>query len=257
MERFTGKVAVITGGARGIGKTCASRLASEGGKVAILDINLAEARVTAAEIGPNAMAVFCNIAEHESVHLAIQQVLECWGRVDVLVANAGIYRAGPLTDDQHLEDFQRVLNINLTGTYLCCHAVAPTMIAQQSGSIVMMSSIAAKTSWPASAAYSAAKTGEIGLMRSIAMELGPYNVNCNAVCLGHADTDMLRAVDSRICTENGWEPGTYLKELADTNPMKRLATVEETAALVAFLASDEARYINGQAIELDGGRIMS
>ena len=121
----------------------------------------------------------------------------------------------------------------------------------------MMSSMAAKTSWPQSAAYSAAKTGEIGLVRSIAMELGPYNINCNAVCLGHADTEMMRAVDARICSENGWEPGTYLKELAETNPMKRLGTLEEIAALVAFLASDEARYINGQAIELDGGRIMS
>ena len=261
MERFSGKVSMITGGARGIGRSCAERMAREGGKVALLDINFEAATAAAEEINKphpgSAMAVHCNIADHESVHTATQQVLDRWGRVDVLVANAGIYRAGPLTDDQHLADFKLVLDVNLTGAYLCCHAVAPYMIAQKAGSIVVMSSIAAKTSWPQSAAYSAAKTGEIGLVRSVAMELGPYNINCNAVCLGHADTEMLRSVDARICAENGWQPGTYLKEVAETNPMKRLGTLEETAALVAFLASDEARYINGQAIELDGGRIMS
>jgi NAD(P)-dependent dehydrogenase (short-subunit alcohol dehydrogenase family) len=190
------------------------------------------------------------------VHSAFQQVIDLWGRVDVLVANAGVYRGGPLADDL-LKDWQLVMDVDLTGTYLSCHAVAPIMIAQKSGSIVVMSSMAGKTSWPATAAYSAAKTGGIGLVRSVAQELGPHNVNCNAVCLGHADTEMMRAVDARVCAENGWAPGSYLHELAESNPMKRLGTVEETAALIAFLASDEARYINGQAIEIDGGRIMS
>ena len=174
----------------------------------------------------------------------------------MLVANAGVYRGGPLTEDL-IKDWQLVMDIDLTGTFLSCHAVAPYMIAQNAGSIVVMSSMAGKTSWPGTAAYSAAKTGGIGLVRSVAMELGPYNVNCNAVCLGHADTEMLQQVDKRVCEENGWEAGTYLAELRQSNPMKRLATVDETAALVAFLASDEARYINGQAIEIDGGRIMS
>jgi NAD(P)-dependent dehydrogenase (short-subunit alcohol dehydrogenase family) len=149
MQRFVDNVVVITGGGRGIGRACAQRFASEGARVAILDIDLQQAESTAASVGG------------------------------------------------------------------------------------------------------------IGLMRSVAMELGTYNVNCNALCLGHAYTEMLREVDRRICAENGWEPGTYLKELAETNPMKRLGTVEETAALVAFLASDEARFINAQAIEIDDGRIMS
>jgi NAD(P)-dependent dehydrogenase (short-subunit alcohol dehydrogenase family) len=140
---------------------------------------------------------------------------------------------------------------------LACQAVAPAMMVQNSGSIVVMSSMGGKTSWPASAAYSATKTGEIGIVRSVAQELGPYNINCNAVCLGHADTEMLREVDRAVCEEQGLAHGSMLQELAESNPMKRLGTVEETAALVAFLASDEARYINGQAIEIDGGRIMS
>jgi NAD(P)-dependent dehydrogenase (short-subunit alcohol dehydrogenase family) len=131
------------------------------------------------------------------------------------------------------------------------------MLRQRSGSIVIMSSIAAKTSWPATAAYSASKSGVLGLMRSIAQELGPCNVHCNAICLGHADTEMLRAVDCQVCDEEGWESGTFLDQLAEGNPMGRLGTVEEVAGLVAYLASDEARYINGQAIEIDGGLVMT
>lgn len=253
-ERFTGKVVVITGGAKGIGKACAERFAVEGAHVAVLDVDLPTAEATAMQV--NGMAVQCNVADHDSIHQAIQSVMDRWGRVDVLVANAGVYRGGPLTAES-LDDWNLVMNIDLTGTYLCCHAVASIMMGQCSGSIVIMSSMAGKTSWPNSAAYSAAKTGGIGLARSVAMELGPYNINCNAVCLGHADTELMREVDRRVCEGNGWTPGSYLKELADTNPMKRLGTVEETAALVAFLACEEARYINGQAIELDGGRIMS
>lgn len=257
MQRFLNKVVVITGGGKGIGKACAERFSREGAKVAVLDINLADAQATSTSISElNCLAIFCNVADHACIHDSIQQVINHWGRVDVLVANAGVYRGAPLTDD-HLSDWQFVIDVDLTGTYLSCHAVAPVMMAQNSGSIVVMSSIAGKTSWSGTAAYSAAKTGVIGLVRSVAQELGSYNVNCNAVCLGHADTEMLHAVDARVCAENGWEPGTYLKELIESNPMKRLGTIEETAALVAFLASDEARYINGQAIEIDGGRIMS
>lgn len=257
MQRFSGKVVVITGGGKGIGRACAERFVSEGARAAVLDISLADAQAACAAMGEaNSMAVYCNVADHQSVHNAVQQVIDRWGRVDVLVANAGVYRGGPLADDLQ-KDWQLVIDVDLTGTYLSCHAVAPAMMAQRSGSIVVMSSTAGKTSWPGTAAYSAAKTGAIGLVRSVAQELGPFNVNCNAVCLGHADTEMLRAVDARVCAENGWEPGSYLKELAESNPMKRLGTITETAALVAFLASDEARYINGQAIEIDGGRIMS
>lgn len=257
MERFLGKVVVITGGGKGIGRACAERFASEGARVAVLDISMADALAACAVIGEaSCLAVHCNVADHASIHNAVQQVIERWGRIDVLVANAGIYRGGPLVDDLQKE-WQLVIDVDLTGTYLSCHAVASAMMAQKSGSIVVMSSMAGKTSWPGTAAYSAAKSGGIGLVRSISQELGPFNINCNAVCLGHADTEMLRAVDARVCSENGWEPGTYLKELTESNPMKRLGTIEETAALVAFLASDEARYINGQAIEIDGGRIMS
>lgn len=254
MTRFQEKVVMITGGARGIGASCAQRFSEEGAKIAILDIDLDQAQALAANLG--GLGLMCDVADRLSVHLAVQKVINTWGRLDVLVANAGIYKSWPLSEDR-MEDWQRLVDINLTGTYLSCQAVSEQMIAQRSGSIVVMSSMAAKTSWPNSAAYSATKTGAIGLVRSVAMELGPHNINCNAVCLGHADTEMLHEVDRSICAENGWKPGTFIQQLMESNPMKRLATLEETAALVAFLASDEARYINGQAIEIDGGRIMS
>lgn len=254
MKRFDEKVVVITGGAKGIGEACAVRFASEGARVAVLDIDLSAARAVSTTI--NGLAVACNVADQLSVERAIQAVVDTYQRIDVLVPNAGVYRGAPLVDLQ-LVDWQLVLDIDLTGVMLCCQAVAPIMIQQNSGSIVIQSSMAGKTSWPATAAYSAAKTGVIGLMRSVAQELAPHNVNCNAVCLGHADTEMMRSVDARVCNEEGWEPGTFLKNLADQNPMKRLGTIDEVAALTAFLASDEARYINGQAIAIDGGMVMS
>lgn len=254
MNRFQDQVVIITGGARGIGQVCAARFAAEGAKIAVLDIDKDMALAVAENLG--GIGVFCDVSDYESVHASVNFVMENWGRVDVLVANAGIYRTWPLTEDLR-EDWQLVLDINLTGIYYSCQAVASTMMGQRSGSIVVMSSMAGKTSWPNSAAYSATKTGAIGLMRSVAMELGPHNINCNAVCLGHADTEMLRQVDRAICKENDWEPGTFIKQMIEINPMKRLATMEETAALVAFLASKEARYINGQAIAIDGGQIMS
>ena len=254
MFRYKGKVVMITGGARGVGASCAQRFAKEGAKVAILDIDLDQAQVLAEDLG--GVGFYCNVADQHSVDTAVQNVVSTLGRLDVLVANAGVYKSWPLSENR-IEDWQRLVDINLTGTYLSCQAVAQQMISQQSGSIVVMSSMAAKTSWPNSAAYSATKTGAIGLVRSVAMELGPDNINCNAVCLGHADTEMLHQVDRSICEEYGWSRGTFIQQLIESNPMKRLASLEETAALVSFLASDEARYINGQAIELDGGKIMS
>ncbi len=254
MQRFKGKSVIITGGGRGIGKACAERFAAEGAMVTVLDINKEIAHQAARSI--HGLGLVCDVSDHRQVHEAVQQTVRYFGRLDVLVANAGIYRSHPIVEDA-LDDWQLVLDVNLTGVFLSCHAAAPFLIEQGGGSIVIMSSMAAKTSWPNTAAYSASKSGAIGLARSVALELGMHNINCNAVCLGHADTEMMREVDRHICAENNWPPGTYLKQLAESNPMRRLARVEEVAALVAFLASEEARYINGQAIEIDGGLIMS
>jgi NAD(P)-dependent dehydrogenase (short-subunit alcohol dehydrogenase family) len=254
MRRFEGKVVVITGGARGIGKACAERFAQEGARVAVMDIDQAAAKATAAEI--DGLALHCDVSSPDSVQAAFQAVIDVWGRVDVLCANAGVYRGGPLVEVA-LADWQLTLDVNLTGAMLCCQAVAPAMVKQRGGSIVLMSSMAGKTSWPATAAYSASKTGIIGLMRSVAQELAPYNVNCNAVCPGNVLTDMLLGVARTITEDEGMTPEEWVASRAQDNPMRRLAKVEEIASVVAFLASDEARYVNGQAIEVDGGMVMS
>jgi NAD(P)-dependent dehydrogenase (short-subunit alcohol dehydrogenase family) len=254
MRRFEDRVVVITGGARGIGRACAERFTQEGARVAVLDVEQAAAKATAAEI--DGLALQCDVSNPDSVQAAFQAVIEAWGRVDVLCANAGVYRGGPLTEVS-LADWQLALDVNLTGAMLCCQAVAPAMMEQREGSIVIMSSMAGKTSWPGTAAYSASKTGAIGLMRSVAQELAPYNVNCNAVCPGNVLTDMLLGVARTITEGEAMTTEEWVTSRAQDNPMRRLAKAEEIASVVAFLASDEARYVNGQAIEVDGGMVMS
>jgi NAD(P)-dependent dehydrogenase (short-subunit alcohol dehydrogenase family) len=182
--------------------------------------------------------------------------INTFGRLDVLVASAGIYSGQPLVDVP-VEAWQRVIDINLTGVFLCNKAVAPAMMKQGSGSIINISSMAGKTSWPASAQYSAAKSGVIGLTRSVAMELAPYQVNVNAVCPGNTLTDMVLGVAKEVGGRDGLSADEWIVLRAQDCPMKRFATVEEIAGVVSFLASPDAAFITGQAIEVDGGMIMS
>lgn len=259
LNRFKDQVAVITGAASGIGRACAVRLAEEGASVACLDFNEAGNEATVAEcqeLGAEAVALTCNVTEPESVKAAVQTVLDRWQRVDILVAAAGIYSGAPLPDVS-LEQWQRLLDINLTGVFLCNQAVVPTMMMQESGSIINISSMAGKTSWPASAEYSASKSGVIGLTRSVAMELAPYGVTVNAVCPGNTMTEMVKQVAARIGPRDGLTTEEWLALRASECPMKRLAEPWEIAGVVAFLASPDSRYITGQAIEVDGGMVMS
>jgi NAD(P)-dependent dehydrogenase (short-subunit alcohol dehydrogenase family) len=172
------------------------------------------------------------------------------------VASAGIYSGDPLPEVS-LKQWQRVIDINLTGVFLSNQAVAPTLMAQRSGSIVNISSMAGKTSWPGSAEYSASKSGVIGLTRSVAMELAPYGVTANAVCPGNTLTDMVRNVAGQVGSRDGLSAEAWLEMRANDCPMKRLAEPWEIAGVVAFLASEDSRYITGQAIEVDGGLVMS
>jgi NAD(P)-dependent dehydrogenase (short-subunit alcohol dehydrogenase family) len=258
-RRFPGQVAVITGAARGIGTACALRFAREGASVVCLDLLAEENEEVAAKcaaLGAETLALTCNVTEPESVGSCVQAALDRWGRIDALVTSAGIYSGSPLPEVS-LEQWQRLIDINLTGVFLCNQAVAPAMMEQRSGSIINISSMAGKTSWPSTAEYSASKTGVIGLTRSVAMELAPYGVTVNAVCPGNTLTDMVRDVAARQGEQLGMTGEEWLEMRANDCPMNRLAEPWEIAGVCAFLASQDARYITGQAIEVDGGLVMS
>jgi NAD(P)-dependent dehydrogenase (short-subunit alcohol dehydrogenase family) len=258
-RRFPGQVAVITGAARGIGKACALRFAQEGGNVACLDLLAEENEAAAAEcaaLGVETLALTCNVTDPENVKACIETTLARWGRIDVLITAAGIYSGSPLAEVT-LKQWQRLIDINLTGVFLCNQAVAPAMIAQRAGSIINISSMAGKTSWPSTAEYSASKTGVIGLTRSVAMELAVYGVTVNAVCPGNTLTDMVRSVAARQGEQLGMTGDEWLQMRANDCPMKRLAEPWEIAGVCAFLASEDSRYITGQALEVDGGLVMS
>ncbi len=260
MRRFEGTVAVVTGGGKGIGKACCLRFAEEGARVAVLDLSSQDARDTAASCealdGNPALALHCDVTDKGSVAAAFAAIANAWGRIDALVASAGIYSSQPLPDVP-LREWQRVIDVNLTGVFLCNQAVAPIMMAQRSGAIINISSMAGKTSWEASAQYSAAKTGVIGLTRSVAMELAPFGCTANTICPGNTETDLIRSVAVVAAGRAHIDSDAWLAMRRHDCPMGRLARPEEIAGVAAFLASCDAGYITGQAIEVDGGMVLS
>jgi NAD(P)-dependent dehydrogenase (short-subunit alcohol dehydrogenase family) len=261
IKRFEDKVVAVTGGAKGIGKGCCLRFAQEGARVAVLDVAMDEAAAVAEECeklsGQPALALRCNVADAASVDAAFQAIVDAWSGVDVVVASAGIYAGQPLVDVP-LASWQKVIDIDLTGVFLTDKAAAAILMRQdRGGSVINISSMAGKTSWTASAQYSAAKSGVIGLTRSVAMELAAYGATANAVCPGNTMTEMVLGVAESVGGRDGLSAEEWLALRASDCPLKRFATTEEIAGVVAFLASPDAAYINGQAIEVDGGMIMS
>ncbi len=259
MHRFGSQVVVLTGSATGIGAATARRFASEGARVAGLDVNAPGNQATVASIaadGGDAVAIECDVRDPQSQERAVGEVVERWGRIDVLVACAGIYVGGPLAEVP-LDRWHDVAAVNLTGVLVSNKLVAPVMVAQGRGSIVNIASMAAKTSWPRTAEYSATKSGVIGITRAAAMELGPHGITVNAVCPGNTSTAMVHTVAAEIGESLGMTADEWLAMRADDTALKRLAEPEEIAGVIAFLASEDARYITGQAIEVDGGLVLS
>ena len=259
MGRFGGRVVVVTDSATGIGEATMSRFATEGASVAGLDNNTRANETTAATIrhdGGEAIAIECDVRSEQAQVDAFAQVLDRYGRIDVLVTSAGIYVGGALVDIP-MERWHDIEAVNLTGVLLSNQLVAAPMIEQKSGSIINIASMAAKTSWPYSAEYSATKSGVIGITRSVAMELGAQGITANAVCPGNTVTAMVRKVAAEIGAELDMTGEEWLAMRADDTALKRLAEPWEVAGLVAFLASQDARYITGQSIEIDGGLILS
>jgi len=247
MDRLAGKVALITGGNTGIGRAVALAYAAEGAEVAVAWVaQEPAARSLVAEIerhGRRALAVRCDVTREPEVRDLVRTVVDRFGRVDVLVNNAGIQKAQPITETP-LEDWERMMAVHLRGAFLCCREVAPVMIAQRSGRIIVLSSQLAYIGRANYTAYSAAKGGLLSFTRALAQELAPHGILVNAVAPGLIDT--------------GFDP---LSEEAKARhaaalPLGRLGTPEDLVGAFVFLASDESRYFCGQTLHPNGGEIM-
>lgn len=240
-----GKVAVVTGGSRGIGRAICLEYAKNGADIAILDISAEAAQATAAEIaalGVRANAYACNIAEEESVKTAFKALLADFGTVDILVNNAGITR-DKLMMTMKADEFDSVLSVNLRGAFLATKQVYPIFAKKRSGRIISLASVAGIMGNAGQVNYAASKAGIIGMTKSIAKELASRGVTCNAIAPGFVQTDMTAAFQGS-------------EEALSAIPMRRFARPEEIAALALFLASDAAGYITGEVIRIDGGMAM-
>ncbi len=247
MGCLEGKVAIVTGSARGIGLSIATLLATQGAAVVVSDLNheAADAAVSAlvAE-GKKAIAVPANVALAADVKALVAATLSSWGRVDILVNNAGITRDGLLIRMKE-EDWDAVLSVNLKSAYHCMKAVLPVMSKQQGGRIISISSIAGAMGNAGQANYSASKAALIGLTKTVAREYASRGITVNAVAPGFIDTAMTAPLSQQVRE-------ALLKEI----PLARLGKPEDIAHTVAFLASDEASYITGQVLHVNGGMYM-
>ena len=248
---LAGKVALVTGAARGIGRAIAQVYAEHGARVAVADLLQDEARAVADGIndsGGRAIALELDVTDPNSVQQAVDATVAEFGRLDILVNNAGIHR-GHLIVDFPLEDWEAVFAVNMRGAFLCSQASARQMIEQGGGGcIINMSSASGKKPDPQGAAYCASKSAVIGFTRVLALELGEYGIRANAVLPGATDTKMLRDVTDRV-------PG-YMDDLVAATALDKIATPRDQANAFLFLASDLASHITGEQLVVAGGEFM-
>jgi 3-oxoacyl-[acyl-carrier protein] reductase len=247
MGNLTGQVAVVTGASRGIGRAIALSLASEGAKVVVNYASSSAAADTLVQdieaLGSEAIALQANVSQADQVDMLIKAAMDKWGRVDILVNNAGITK-DTLLLRMKPEDWQAVIDINLTGVFLCTRAVAKIMLKQKSGRIINIASVAGQMGNPGQANYSAAKAGVIGFTKTVAKELSSRGITVNAVAPGFITTDMTADLGS--------------EGILQFIPLGRYGTPEEVAGMVRFLAADPAAaYITGQVFNVDGGMVMA
>jgi 3-oxoacyl-[acyl-carrier protein] reductase len=246
---LTGKIALVTGAGRGIGKAIAVGLARSGTTVAVNDINPDACERVAAELAPNAAAFHADVSSKHAVQAMMDGVLDKWGRLDILINNAGVEpHASLLTLDEW--DWRRTIDVNLTGPFFCSQSAARVMKDTGGGVIVNIASIAGRAAGLRDrSAYVASKTGLVGLTKECARELAAYNIRVNAVCPGVITTEMTAHLRH---AENGAQMKKWLEDI----PQGRLGEPDDVVGLVLFLCSDAAAYVTGQAINVDGGKVM-
>jgi NAD(P)-dependent dehydrogenase (short-subunit alcohol dehydrogenase family) len=241
-----GRRAIVTGGGQGIGRTIASTLVRHGAHVAILDRDGALAEAAAAEFGGGSLGLMVDVADLQASQLALGRLIAEWGRVDVLVNNAAVLSTAPF---QQLDpaEWDRVMAVNLRGVYGTCRAVVDVMVRQAYGRIINIASVAAKRGGGllGSAAYATSKAGVIGLTKALARELAPHGVTVNAICPGPVQTPMTDGMSS-----------AQRARVLDSVPLGRFARPEEIAAAVVYLSSDEAAFVTGEVMDIDGGLTM-
>jgi NAD(P)-dependent dehydrogenase (short-subunit alcohol dehydrogenase family) len=242
--RLKDRKAIVTGAGQGIGRSIALKMAHEGADVVIAEKNPNTGDQTKEDVGAlgrKALFFPVDVADQKQVQNMVAEVLKMWGKIDILVNNAGFDRGAPLLKVKE-EDWDAVLGVHLKGTMNCIQSVAPHMIENRYGKIINISSIFAKSGGIAAISYSAAKAGIIGLTKSVARELGRYQINVNVVLPGLIFTPTIAKIAEK-----------YQNMIVEATPLRRIGQAEEIANVVAFLASDEASFMTGAAVEVSGG----
>jgi meso-butanediol dehydrogenase/(S,S)-butanediol dehydrogenase/diacetyl reductase len=254
-DKLKNRVAIVTGGAAGIGAAIAAAYVAEGARVAIADRNGTLAAQTAATLGSAALALTVDVTREDEVRRLVADTLAHFGRIDILVNNAGVMRRAWVKDMTEAA-WDEVLNVNLKATFLCSKAVLPTMVECRAGRIINIASIAGKVGEPTAAAYSAAKFGVIGFTRALAHEVAQHNILVNAICPGPIPTAL---------GQQGWREGAEVLGVAldaimarvnARSPLGRLGTPQQVARMALFVASDDCDFTTGAAFNVDGGIVM-
>ncbi len=255
-KRLADRVAIITGGAAGIGAAIARAFCDEGARVVVADRDEDSARRTASTLGANAIATAVDVTNEDQVHRVVAETLARFGRIDILVNNAGIMRKAYVKDMTE-ELWDAVVDVNLKATFLCSKAVLPAMIERHSGRIINIASIAGKVGEPTASAYTAAKWGVIGFTRSLALEVAQHEILVNAICPGPIPTAL---------GQQGWRDGAQVEgvdldrimaRVGSRSPLRRLGTVGQVAKMALFIASDDCDFTTGSAFNVDGGIVMN
>lgn len=243
--KLAGKVAIITGGAKGIGKVTAKRFLEEGAKVVICDYDQAAGQAALADLGSNDVSFFqVDVTNTAQVETMVQSTIDTYGRIDILINNAGITNDGFLVKMSE-EAWEQVLAVNLSGVFKCTKAVAPFMLDQKSGVILNASSVVGIYGNIGQSNYVATKAGIIGMTKGWAKEFGPKGIRVNAIAPGFIATDMVSTVPQKV-----------IDAMKEKTPLKKLGTPEDIAEAYLFLASDTAGYINGTILSVDGGLVV-